>query len=103
MIMTTSKKPVTVGQIGPRGSGSIAFHIPMRALKMEISLKLLLTAAAITIAVVFSSEPTFARGGPANIMSSPGYQRRLQESRQQLSQLDPQPSSAVRHKSRHRR
>jgi hypothetical protein len=70
---------------------------------MEISLKLLLTVAAITIAVVASSEPTFARGGPANIMNSPGYQRRLQESRQQLSQRDPQPSSAVRHQSRHRR
>ncbi|WP_157169991.1 hypothetical protein [Afipia clevelandensis] len=26
--------------------------------------------------------PAFARGGAANLMSSPGYQRRLQESRQ---------------------
>jgi hypothetical protein len=27
--------------------------------------------------------PALARGGAANIMNSPGYQRRLQESRQQ--------------------
>jgi len=29
--------------------------------------------------------PALARGGAANIMNSPGYQRRLQESRQQGS------------------
>ena len=52
---------------------------------MIVSLKLLLTAAAITTAMVVSSEPILARGGAANIMDSPGYQRRLQESRHQLS------------------
>jgi hypothetical protein len=33
-----------------------------------------------------SIEPALARGGGGNIMNSPGYQRRLQESRKQLSQ-----------------
>jgi hypothetical protein len=68
---------------------------------MKKFLKCYLTAAAIATAVLGSSAPGFARGGAANIMNSPGYQRRLQESRQQVSQ--PQvPSSAHRgHKSRH--
>jgi hypothetical protein len=61
---------------------------------------LVLTIAAITTAMVVVSEPLFARGGAASIMSSPGYQRRLQESRQQLSQPA---SSTPRHKWRHRR
>jgi hypothetical protein len=42
-------------------------------------------------------------GGAANIMNSPGYQRRLQESRQQLSQPAMQPSPTHRPKRRHRR
>jgi hypothetical protein len=56
------------------------------------------------MAVAGSSEPLFARGGgaAANIMNSPGYQRRLQESRQQLSP-SVQPSSIYRRKARHRR
>jgi hypothetical protein len=68
---------------------------------MKNFLKCYLTAAAIATAVLGSSAPGFARGGAANIMNSPGYQRRLQESRQQVSQ--PQvPSSAHRgHKPRH--
>jgi hypothetical protein len=72
---------------------------------MRNSLKLLLAVAAIAMAVAGSSEPLFARGGgaAANIMNSPGYQRRLQESRQQLSQPAVQPSSIYRHKARHRR
>ena len=54
---------------------------------MKNSLKLLLTLGATAVAVAVSSEPVLARGGAAaNIMNSPGYQRRLQESRQQLSQ-----------------
>jgi hypothetical protein len=58
---------------------------------------------AILLALVVASEPGFARGGAASIMNSPGYQRRLQESRQQLAQPDMQPSSpTVRRKSRHR-
>ena len=64
---------------------------------MKKSLKLFLTMAAATIVIVVSSEPMFARGGgAANIINSPGYQRRLQESRQQLSQPDAQPPAAHR-------
>jgi hypothetical protein len=67
---------------------------------MKESLKLLLTAAAMTTAIVVSSEPVLARGGAANIMDSPGYQRRLQESRHQVSQPGV-PASGYRHKIRH--
>jgi hypothetical protein len=71
---------------------------------MKNSLKLLLALAATAMAVAGSSEPVFARGGgAANIMNSPGYQRRLQESRQQLAQPGVQPSSIYRRKARHRR
>ncbi len=71
---------------------------------MKNSLKLLLTLGATAVAVAVSSEPVLARGGAAgNIMNSPGYQRRLQESRQQLSQPAVQPSSTSRRKWRHRR
>jgi hypothetical protein len=71
---------------------------------MKDSLKLV----AIVFAMVVAGEPAFARGGAASIMNSPGYQRRLQESRQQLAQppspqLELQPSSpAAGHKARHR-
>ena len=69
---------------------------------MKNSLKLSLTLAALAMAAVVSSEPVLARGGgAANIMNSPGYQRRLQESRQQLS-TGVQPSSTSRRKWRHR-
>jgi hypothetical protein len=71
---------------------------------MKKSLKLFLTMAAATIVIVVSSEPMFARGGgAANIINSPGYQRRLQESRQQVSQPEAQPSATHRRKWRHRR
>nr|WP_079543843.1 hypothetical protein [Bradyrhizobium lablabi] len=69
---------------------------------MKNSRKLLLTVAAATTAVVVSSEPLSARGGAANIMDSPGYQRRLQESRQQLAQPSVHPSSTHRHRGRHK-
>jgi len=61
-----------------------------------------LTFAAIVLAMIVASEPGLARGGAASIMNSPGYQRRLQESRQQLAQPSPQPSPAIHPKSRHR-
>jgi hypothetical protein len=64
--------------------------------------KVALTLAAIVLVMLVASESAFARGGAASIMNSPGYQRRLQESRQQLAQPDPQPSRAVRHKPPHR-
>ena len=69
---------------------------------MKNSLKLLLALGATAMAVAVSSEPVLARGGAAaNIMNSPGYQRRLQESRQQLP-TGVQPSSTSRRKARHR-
>jgi hypothetical protein len=47
------------------------------------------SAAALLVligALEFSNvAPALARGGAASIMNSPGYQRRLQESRQQYS------------------
>jgi hypothetical protein len=48
--------------------------------------------------------PALARGGAANIMNSPGYQRRLQESRQQgsPSSYAQTPGIPVRKKSHHR-
>jgi hypothetical protein len=58
-------------------------------------------AAVLTTAITVASGPIFARGGAANIMNSPGYQRRLQESRQQLPQPNLQPSTH-RHKTQHR-
>jgi len=64
-------------------------------------------AAALVVlvgAVEFSNiAPAVARGGAASIMNSPGYQRRLQESRQQLPPTGAQPASTHRRKSRHRR
>ena len=71
---------------------------------MKNSLKLSLTLAALAMVIVVPSKPMLARGGGAsNILNSPGYQRRLQESRQQLSQPGVQRSSVYRRKWRHRR
>ncbi len=68
---------------------------------MANSQKLFLTIAAVSAAVVVASEPSFARGGPPSIMDSPGYQRRLQESRQQLPQPAVQEHAAHRHRKHH--
>ena len=63
---------------------------------------LVLMIATIVTATFVLCEPLFARGGGGgNIMNSPGYQRRLQESRQQLPQSGVQPSTH-RRKTRHR-
>jgi hypothetical protein len=79
------------------------FHPDPGTFDMKNSLRWFLTVAAIATAVVVSSEPLFARGGGGgNILNSPGYQRRLQESRQQLSQ-PVHPSSTHRRKWQHRR
>jgi len=59
-----------------------------------------LTAAA--LAMVTASEPALARGAAANIMNSPGYQRRLQESRQQLAAPEPQAPAPVKPRAKHR-
>jgi hypothetical protein len=64
-------------------------------------LRLSLATAALVSAIGVSSGPLFARGGGANIMNSPGYQRRLQESRQHLPQSSVQPFTH-RRKTRHR-
>ncbi|MCG6203158.1 hypothetical protein LPW26_00790 [Rhodopseudomonas sp. HC1] len=45
--------------------------------------KLIALSAALALAGL---GPAFARGGAPSVMDSPGYQRRLQESRQQLQQ-----------------
>ncbi len=69
---------------------------------MKKALKLSLTLAATATALLGSSAPLFARGGAANIMNSPGYQRRLQESRQPSSSPDLQPAVVHHgHKSSH--
>jgi hypothetical protein len=47
--------------------------------------------------------PALARGGAANIMNSPGYQRRLQESRQQGPRPDAQTPGIHRRKKWHHR
>jgi hypothetical protein len=69
-------------------------------LEMKNTLRLAFAVAAIAVAA--SGEGAFARGGPPSIMDSPGYQRRLQESRQQLPSTDAGPSSTHRHKSSHK-
>jgi hypothetical protein len=69
---------------------------------MKKVLNCFLIVAAIASAIIASGAPVLARGGAASIMNSPGYQRRLQESRQQVSQPDVQPASVHRgHKPRH--
>ncbi|MDB5688082.1 MAG: hypothetical protein JWR77_2671 [Rhizorhabdus sp.] len=73
-------------------------------LKLAGGLTLLLSAAEI-----LGASAALARGGASNIMNSPGYQRRLQESRgyvtnQSGSVFAPQPSRPVYRirKGRHR-
>jgi hypothetical protein len=57
---------------------------------------------AFALVVLVNPTPSFARGGAPNLMDSPGYQRRLQESRQQL-QAQPVPTQpAVHHKKKHK-
>jgi len=59
--------------------------------------------ASFVLAALANLSPCFARGGAPNLMDSPGYQRRLQESRQQLQ---PQPTPVqpvVHHKKKHKR
>src|SRR3954453_9954249 len=59
---------------------------PKQAARMKTRLRLCLIIALGTAASALVNEPLLARGGAASIMNSPGYQRRLQESRQQLPQ-----------------
>jgi hypothetical protein len=73
---------------------------PTRIFDMEKPLSCFLAVVAVATAILGASAPAFARGGAASIMNSPGYQRRLQESRQQASQPDVQPAS-LHHKPGH--
>jgi len=62
----------------------------------------IMTLMAFALVLPASPAPSFARGGAPNLMDSPGYQRRLQESRQQL-QVQPVPTQpAVHHKKKHK-
>jgi hypothetical protein len=66
-----------------------------------------LKCAAVLI-VLLSATEAFARGGASSIMDSPGYQRRLQESRgyvtnQSGSVVPPQPSRIYHGRKRHHR
>jgi hypothetical protein len=67
---------------------------------MNHRVKWLPIIAATLATFVISSQSVFARGGAANIMNSPGYQRRLQESRQQPSQVELQ-AAIVHRKTRY--
>jgi hypothetical protein len=70
---------------------------------MRPSLTFFVTITATAVAVAGSTSPLLARGGAPNIMDSPGYQRRLQESRQQLAEPTVQTPATPshRHKPRH--
>jgi hypothetical protein len=87
-------------------SGAIHFaprgELLRRELDMNNSDKGGLAVVAAFAATLVMSEPVFARGGAASIMDSPGYQRRLQESRRQPAQPVVPPSPAIRHKPQHR-
>lgn len=50
---------------------------------MTAKIKFALASMIVAVLAGFSTAPAIARGGAPNIMDSPGYQRRLQESRQQ--------------------
>ncbi|NVN87016.1 MAG: hypothetical protein HXX15_13125 [Rhodopseudomonas sp.] len=65
-----------------------------------------LAAALVLLAGTFGVtviDAASARGGAANLMNSPGYQRRLQESRQQLAAPEPRSPRVHHGKVRHRR
>lgn len=75
--------------------------------QFRIAAGLLAIVAAVELA---SLAPAFARGGAANLMNSPGYQRRLQESRQAYTRAYTAPQTVYparkwrhRHWRRHRR
>ncbi|UFZ06485.1 hypothetical protein LQG66_09390 [Bradyrhizobium ontarionense] len=71
---------------------------------MTIVSRWILAATAAALTTIMASEPVLARGAAANLMNSPGYQRRLQESRQQLGapELQPAPAPARARMKRHR-
>ncbi|PPQ43662.1 hypothetical protein [Rhodopseudomonas palustris] len=60
---------------------------------ITIMMAMALGSAALGAGLMAGSGAALARGGAANIMDSPGYQRALQESRKRLQQ-QPGPSMA---------
>ncbi|WP_416367089.1 hypothetical protein [Rhodopseudomonas palustris] len=60
---------------------------------LTVALTMALGSAALGAGLMAGSGAALARGGAANIMDSPGYQRALQESRKRLQQ-QPGPSMA---------
>jgi len=63
----------------------------------------IIAVAAAALGMMTASEPVLARGAAASIMNSPGYQRRLQESRQQLGAPEAQAPDPVEPLVKHRR
>jgi hypothetical protein len=65
----------------------------------KLAAALLLLIGAVELSNI---APALARGGAASIMNSPGYQRRLQESRQGSPSYAQTPGIPLRKKSHHR-
>ncbi len=74
---------------------------------MRSSLRYAAGLAVLLAAFELTATAAMARGGAANIMNSPGYQRRLQESRgyvtNQSGSLVTKPAPAVPHRHKWRR
>ncbi|ACF00625.1 conserved hypothetical protein; putative signal peptide [Rhodopseudomonas palustris TIE-1] len=64
-----------------------------RSITIMMAMAMALGSAALGAGLMAGSGAALARGGAANIMDSPGYQRALQESRKRLQQ-QPGPSMA---------
>lgn len=60
---------------------------------LTVAITMALGLAALGAGLIAGSGAALARGGAANIMDSPGYQRALQESRKRLQQ-QPGPTMA---------
>lgn len=66
-------------------------------------MKMFLVVGALALLVILDTAPAFARGGALPWNSSPGYMRRLQESRQQYrEQYYALPTTRARKVRRHR-
>ena len=71
---------------------------------MTRSLTIAALLAAVALAEIAGCAPALARGGAANLMNSPGYQRRLQESRGIVAVESNGPRAVVvPHRKRHHR
>ena len=63
------------------GNDRVQNHLTYFTEAPETLMKLYLKCAALVLGSLIVVEPALARGGGSNFMNSPGYQRRLQESR----------------------